>query len=373
MASTISTIAGAFFAFMTWWGRELAGMLPPWLFDRGDGGATRNVVAVVPGGFRLAGRVAAGGEASVGTRDGVVPAAVVAQRLRDATPDGRRAALRFPSDDCFIRTVELPTSAAGDFGQLLDLDMERATPFQRGDVWTAFTPLPAGPGQAAGRTAFQHFIVKRSLLAPAIADLQRAGVEIERLECWIDGSARALPMDFLTASGSNTARPRSLARLILAAAAIAVLLAGNAANTYLARLQASLATLEDQVRPLREAVARKREADAGARSVDAALTALQTLNSTTVPKLAVIDELTRVLPDTAWLSDLRISTDRTDFDGYAASTVSLFPLLEKSALFVDATSTSAVTFDPRVDKERFSLHVRLRLGNPAKVFNAVHK
>ena len=145
-------------------------------------------------------------------------------------------------------------------------------------------------------------------------------------------------------------------------------MAGYAAYTYVGRMQEALAKLETQANELRAASAGKREAETAARAAQATLAALETLSVTTVPKLAVVDELTRLLPDSAWVNDARLSSDGADINGYAASTVALLPLLEKSPLFVDANSSSAVAFDPREDKERFSIHVRYRptgvLGKP---------
>ena len=67
-----------------------------------------------------------------------------------------------------------------------------------------------------------------------------------------------------------------------------------------------------------------------------------------------------MIPDTAWITDLRIDGTTVDISGLAASAVALVPTLERSTLFVDATSTAPLTFDQRQDKERFSIRVRFR-------------
>src|SRR5262249_26816116 len=76
--------------------------------------------------------------------------------------------------------------------------------------------------------------------------------------------------------------------------------------------------------------------------------------------VAVIDALTKLLPDSVWLTDLRLENGVLDITGLAKSGAALLPLFEHSPLFADAAMASGVNFDPQENKERFSLRVRVR-------------
>ena len=91
-----------------------------------------------------------------------------------------------------------------------------------------------------------------------------------------------------------------------------------------------------------------------------ALRACNQLKLGQVPSIEVLEEISRVLPDSVWLSDLRIEGDTLDISGLAKSGAALPSLLEKSPLFADAALTAPLTLDPREDKERFSLRVRIK-------------
>ena len=84
------------------------------------------------------------------------------------------------------------------------------------------------------------------------------------------------------------------------------------------------------------------------------------MRSDTVSKLSVIEELTLLLPDSAWVTDLKIDGATVDISGFAKAAATLVPLLERSTMFVNATPTAPLTFDPREDKDRFSIRVQIR-------------
>jgi general secretion pathway protein L len=81
----------------------------------------------------------------------------------------------------------------------------------------------------------------------------------------------------------------------------------------------------------------------------------------------VIDALSKLLPNSVWLTDLRLENGVLDITGLAKSGAGLLPLFEHSPLFADAGLASGVNFDPQENKERFSLRVRVRQagGEPA--------
>jgi general secretion pathway protein L len=73
----------------------------------------------------------------------------------------------------------------------------------------------------------------------------------------------------------------------------------------------------------------------------------------------ILEELTAVMPDSAWVSDLRIDGDVIEFTGFAASAAAIVPLLDASPLLTEADLTSPVVLDAEQNKERFSLRLRL--------------
>jgi len=341
-------------------------MLPAWMGERAADSGPAYIVCVDQDGLRLlaenlpSGGRDAGADGRVEGRPRLTGAAIAARltnTLRAKAPV--TVGLRIPFAYCFSRSVELPSAAEKDFPRLLALDMERATPFRSSEVYSTFIIVPQVAARP-GKTTVRQLIVKRSLLAGAIAELEGTGLRVGRMDCWDDTGRVPLKIDFRAADVGSLRPERSLARPIAAASVVATLLAVLGAYATFANLNVSLARLDDQARELRVRAASQRASQDTTQTAQTTLAALEALVTSPPAKLAVINEVTQLLPDSAWVSDLRITTDGVDINGFAQSTVALLQLLEKSPQFVDATSSSAVTFDPREDKERFSIRVRYR-------------
>ncbi len=76
----------------------------------------------------------------------------------------------------------------------------------------------------------------------------------------------------------------------------------------------------------------------------------------------VLNTLARLLPDSAWLTEISIDRDVVEIAGFAKPAAELVSIFEKSEIFADPEFTSAITKDADRDRERFSLRVQLKRG-----------
>jgi general secretion pathway protein L len=345
--------AGRFFA---WWRGELWDLVPErgrkWLAGAGPG----VVLAEVETGFQIIEE----GATRPGAAAGSVPLsrAEALSALAKMADSGKAAsvAIRLPQSKCFQRKVELPRAARREARQILNFNLERATPFKLRDVYTAH--VIEDEAGSKGKLRFLQLVAKREAVDPLVADVKAAGLAVASVDCWHNEPSSGLPVNFLEASRASQGRrsvtlPRVLAALVLLLIGSAFLLLLTRHGSALAELQARTAKMRTQAAEVRRVLERSDAAVAG-------LARLHQLKLGQVPSIEVLEELSRVLPDSAWLSDLRIEGDTLDISGLAKSGAALPSLLEKSPLFADAALTAPLTLDPREDRERFSLRVRIK-------------
>jgi len=355
-APALASILDAAGRFLAWWRDELLGLVPERvrrLLAPADAGL---VLAQVDGGFAIVG-------ASPGRHEAAPAALSLAEALAALAElaAARRVAsvgVRLASSQCFERRVELPRAAHDDVRRMLSFDLERATPFRLAEVYTAH--LPAGGPAAKGRQRLRQLIVKREPVDALLAGLRGAGLEPAFVDCWQTTPAAGLPVDFLEASGarrSSRARHVTLPRTL---AGLALALAGLASIVALSRYDTALAELRERTAKVRTEAAAVRGAQERTDAAVADLARLQTAKLAQVPAVEVLEALSKLLPDSVWLSDLRLDGDTLDINGLARSGAALPSLFSGSALFLDAALTAPVTLDPREDRERFSLRVRIR-------------
>lgn len=75
-------------------------------------------------------------------------------------------------------------------------------------------------------------------------------------------------------------------------------------------------------------------------------------------KLPALEELTKMLPQDTWLTEISIKKEQVEIRGVSASASALIPLLEKATYFKDAGFNGAVTKTP--DGERFAIRLILK-------------
>ncbi|MCG6533341.1 MAG: PilN domain-containing protein, partial [Syntrophales bacterium LBB04] len=81
--------------------------------------------------------------------------------------------------------------------------------------------------------------------------------------------------------------------------------------------------------------------------------------------LAILKELTAILPRNVWLSRIRVAENRVELEGYAASSATeILARLEASAFFQKVEFSSPTQKDPRWNADRFA--VRMELEGTAK-------
>jgi general secretion pathway protein L len=342
--------------FLVWWRDELVGLVPE-RARRLFADAEHDVVlAQVEGGFQV---VNGSAPSARGEAPSVLSHAEALSALARMASSRRLDAvgIRLPLSRCFERRVELPKAARDDVRRMLNFDLERATPFRLSDVYTAH--LMADGTVAGGRQRLRQLVVKRDAVDPLIADVKAAGLKPAFVDCWQTAPSAGLPVDFLEASaparsgfGRHVTLPRALALA-------ALLLAGLASTLWLWKHEAALADLRAQTAKLRTQAAAVRTALERSEAAVADLDRLQRMKLKQVPALEVLEELSKILPDSVWLSDLRIEGDTVEIAGLAKSGAALPSLFQRSPLFADATLTAPLTLDPREDKERFGLRVRI--------------
>ncbi len=317
-----------FFDFLHWWVGELKTLIPARLRDRG----------------RAPLEIRRGANAEW---DKALDA------LRRERRGARRARLLLDPALCLVRTARLPAAALNCAGDILALELERITPFSRGEV--CFGWQANGEDASRGQIAVTQAIVKRDILAPLLGDLYAVGLERVAVVCRLaDGGdiAIRLPPELARNNSTPLRLARTLNKVALAVIAVSVCafvwLAFARQADAIARLDAEIASAQTR------AVAVRAKYDAGLAAARGILD-LRDKKSTNPPVTALVEELTRILPDDAWLSELHVDGNSVEIVGHAQSAATLTVLLDRSDFFTDVKLVSPVVRSPADNTERFDI------------------
>ena len=270
---------------------------------------------------------------------------------------GSRIELVLRPSRFLVRPLELPARANEFIEGIVRVQIDRLTPWTAAEaVFGCGTPVTAGSGKivttiaATTRANTEPYIAGLAALHPAsLSIFTRAGEETRELIKVFEQQARGL-LD----------RPRlsRLLRLVLAgvtAAAVLSTAAGAVMQNYLDSRQAEL-TAELTARRIALRLDRQ-----GADSSPFAVLARR--KHETQASVIAIEELSRILPDHTYVTELHIDGNTLQIAGITHDAPSLIRLIEQSPHFTRATFFAPTTRAPSDPGDRFHIEARLEPVN----------
>lgn len=359
MAGVIAEIGLAVVRFPGWWLGELAALVPAGLrrMIGGERGAVvfelsdDEVAISVHGGSkrREVGRVDRG-------LDRAAQRQAIARLCRRLNLDSGHVVLRLAEGHALRKRMELPLAAEENLREVLEFEMDRQTPFKPDEVRFDNRIVHRDPD--SGRIQVELVVVPRSVVDEAVLNATEWGVppdivDIAGVPQPEIGGFNLLPKDYRPTRG----RAGSVANAVLALAVVAL----SAAFVYRAfeRQNTVIGVMGERVAEAKieaEAAVALRERIEGLIEDGEFLGARkrQGLGVT-----AVIEELSRMLPDDTWIYQLRLNAEEVRVWGYARAASQILALIEASPVFAGVTFRSPVTQDQRVGLERFNLSARI--------------
>lgn len=343
--------------FLAWWGGELAGLLPGSWRAAFGGGAQWFLLQRVGREWQLR----RAGESAVRTQwpAGAEPStgqAALAAAVREVDREDLHLALLLPPAGVLRRRLLLPRAAADTLQQVGAFEMDRQTPFRAEQVYYAIAELDAPA--PAGRFFAELVAVPRDTLDPLLADLAAADLRVDAVDV-AEGTGR-LGVNLLPpALTPRRSYPRQRLNLALALACIVLLVL--ALGQWLHNRQAALAAMQAQVDTMQAeaqqvaALRQQLQDNAGAASF------LVQRKQHRVTMLALLLDLTRRLPENAWLERLSVdASGQVGFQGQATQAAGLIDALKNSTVLRDPNFQGSIQPDPATGKERYYMVAQLR-------------
>jgi general secretion pathway protein L len=273
--------------------------------------------------------------------------------------------LRLPLTDCFERKAIYPLAAQSRLRDIFEMELGRAVLFTRETAYCDFAVTDID--YATRQIHVRQLFARRDKVDAAISELARFGITASFVDVADSGSDNPIAVNLLTpplSAGSRQGATWSLSRVaglgLLALALLAVF-------QTLRRQEVGLAHLTAQAEQSRAHAMEVRKQLQSVSDAESRLTGLSARKAQSVTLSQVWEEVTVLLPDTAWLNELRISGDTIQISGFAASSAGLIPLLERSSLFTTPRLAAAVTFDQREKKETFVIEMKTRARRGAQM------
>lgn len=348
-------MSGTITRFFTWWRDELASFVPNGLrrFFRRQ----QSIVLAELRDDRLVLKQVRGaktgslGEVSLAQGAPAAQRDAVQRALKSVSRRGAVIALDLPADAVLSRRIAFPAAAAENLRQVAEYEMSRRTPFKPEEVYFDVRIAERTPdGEQIG---VDLHIVPRETVDGAIERAATLGLRPQRVGVAGDSLSAAHGINLLPVAPSQASRTEAVAAGLLAIVTVGLLVA--AVTIPLERKRAHAARLADAVTALRKEAIAREKLTAKIERLGARSRFIADRKLTGPSAIAVMKDLTELLPDNTWLSNMTLVGDQVSIQGYADAASTLVELIESSPRFRNAALQSRLTRDRQTGQERFQI------------------
>lgn len=252
----------------------------------------------------------------------------------------------------FLRDLSIPRAVLSALPKILEQEVQRRTPFQLSDIWHAAVPTVEGTADILNMA---HWIIRKDHAEAALAEVGLNASEVDFLASSA-ANGEVVPIIAFCATGKEDPPWARRAVNILAAAGLGVVMLGGVAFEW---CQASVRSgIEASLIEARE----NAQGSQGGSSQAARLFAIKA----DAGVLEIWDELSRILPDHTFLTEMRIAEGGVTVSGFSADAARLVRIVDQSPLFSGAMLAAAITPDATEHRDRFSISFKVRGGRYAR-------
>ena len=248
-----------------------------------------------------------------------------------------------------IRRVSIPQAALIRAEEVLRLDLERATPLRYGSVYHGSKTAVAN----AFDVELYHAVAKRDLVDRLHNSLAKYKTKTIRFVA-IDQDNVQIPLktdfsksvepDLMHLKRANAALLFGLLLSFTSIVGMEFFLQGKIIEDLDARIgisQSVAVSVRDELDEVIKTQSRKSD--------------VQDRLLLNVAFTQIWDEITRILPNSAWLEELEVNERKVKIIGISKSSAIILPIIEQSKLFENAKFEAPVAYDARLSAERFNI------------------
>lgn len=279
--------------------------------------------------------------------------------LIESSLSNRKIILSVNTDLCLQYNSHFPISARSKIEQLSQLELQRVTPFEPADVFLGWII----DGENENTVFTRQFVLKKAIVLEVQELLLQHKKSIEAIFIR-DISGNAIELAFAPSgemfglqSFKNWKKKLGIS-LGIFAISTAVLVSGiySFSVRQFEETSIAIANFQPEIKKVEQKIKNTQKRYAS-------IQAMQKLQRETVSRLGLIEEVTRLLPDTAYALNLSVFDNRVLLEGSANSPEKLIPLFESSSLFKNVVFGSAIFNSPGETQSHFALNMDLELSN----------
>ena len=262
-----------------------------------------------------------------------------------------------PTRRRLLKEISLPVLPEAELRRALYYQIDRQTPFSAAEVNFDFRTLRTD--KASGQVTVLMAVVPKKLVEQELARFSEWGAKPDVVSIG-DAKGKAPPAFDLMKGVAEKKKKPSLAKTLNVAMAFAlVAMVAVIGYSVLEERRAAAEELSARVAEARRSAQEASRLQSDIENLRKDLSFFADRKRRQPMVLAILLELTKIMPDHTWLSEFQFHDDEVRLSGYSSAASELIGLVDGSELFLEPRFRSPVMQDPSTGKERFNMTFRV--------------
>ena len=257
-----------------------------------------------------------------------------------------------PKEDFVTFHLSIPKVAEHSIEQLLESEIERRTAFHYDEVKTDHFVL----GSEGTHVNLLVYVVPKKKLTAIYETATKEGLKPQRFVAQNTDNLAEYGGTFMLESSSSDKHSRLR---IMAAILILTLFVTALVSPFIERHWSYERLLAENKRitPLSEDIHKRKQKF---HLYEEQVKTINKFSRQQPTVVAILDEVSKILPDTAWIRRFHLKDNELVLQGFASNALDVVAILGSSAMFESPSLRSPITREPEKEIERFNLVVRVR-------------
>ncbi|MCI0400775.1 MAG: PilN domain-containing protein [Gammaproteobacteria bacterium] len=282
------------------------------------------------------------------------------QWLKDKSEADAEIILLVPKKMVLEKSLMLPGAAEENLRQVLGFEMDRKTPFTPDKVYYDYSIVDRD--KEGQQIQVELYLTLREQIDPLLNAIRSWDIALQAISI-TDGESRNCNLNLLDPRDRPVHKNKAN-QTVFTLAVLAFVLFIAVLWVPVIKKDQRISNLEAELLESRNVAMRIQTLREERDTIIEKTRFLAAQRADQITAVELLNELTRIIPDDTWLTQLVINAGEIQLQGESKAASSLIQAVESSDFFTDAKFRSSVTKNNITNKDRFHLSARLQAEQP---------
>ncbi len=279
----------------------------------------------------------------------------LSQQLARYSRDKHNIVLCIPAKKGLRNIIKLPVNAESDLANIIKFEIDRQTPFTGDQVYSGYRVIEKN--KTSNTLNVELNVIPKKQIDPLLAELQKNGIAPQVIELLSDQQEKGINVLPGSAANGEYNATKHFNKIL---SLLALVLSGFVIGLPFLNLESAIKQTDNAIEEAKSGALEINELRSKWEQVQGKQKFVNEKIEEHRSVTAILDDLTRLMPDDTWLTRLHMKGESVRLQGESSAATALISIIENSGHFSGTRFQSPVTSNVSTGNDRFQITTLIR-------------